>query len=115
MKPVLKAPGSIVLKHRNDGRLSKFAFKFNLRRYTMHGMFQQGCGFQPAARGLGYLECYDYARHVLEDGSFQPGARVLGYVERYEYARQGLTLVHFSAQLEPCVAQENTYTPLNTP
>jgi surface protein len=45
MKPVLKAPGSIVLKHRNDGRLSKFAFKFNLRRYTMHGMFNKAAAF----------------------------------------------------------------------
>jgi len=30
-------------------------------------------------------------------------------------ARQGLTLVHFSAQLEPCLTQENTLHTLNTP
>ena len=29
--------------------------------------------------------------------------------------RQGLTLVHFSAQLEPCLKQENTLYTLNTP
>jgi len=29
--------------------------------------------------------------------------------------RQGLTLVHFSAQLEPCLTQENTIHTLNTP
>jgi len=28
---------------------------------------------------------------------------------------QGLTLVHFSAQLEPCPSQENTLHTLNTP
>jgi len=28
---------------------------------------------------------------------------------------QGLTLVHFSAQLEPCLAQYNTLHTLNTP
>ena len=28
--------------------------------------------------------------------------------------RQGLTLVHFSAQLEPCLTQENTLHTLNT-
>jgi len=28
---------------------------------------------------------------------------------------QGLTLVHFSAQLEPCLTQENTLHTLNTP
>ena len=31
------------------------------------------------------------------------------------HAGQGLTLVHFSAQLEPCLAQENTLHTLNTP
>jgi hypothetical protein len=29
--------------------------------------------------------------------------------------RQGLTLVHFSAQLEPCLTQETTLHTLNTP
>jgi len=29
--------------------------------------------------------------------------------------RQGLTLVHFSAQLKPCLKQENTLHTLNTP
>jgi len=29
--------------------------------------------------------------------------------------RQGLTLVHFSAQLEPCLSQENTLHTRNTP
>ena len=28
---------------------------------------------------------------------------------------QGLTLVHFSAQLEPCLTQNNTLHTLNTP
>jgi hypothetical protein len=28
---------------------------------------------------------------------------------------QGLTLVHFSAELEPCLTQENTLHTLNTP
>jgi hypothetical protein len=30
-------------------------------------------------------------------------------------SRQGLTLVHFSAQLEPCLTQQNTLHILNTP
>ena len=34
MKPVLKAPGSMLLKLGNDAPLSNFAFKLNLRRYT---------------------------------------------------------------------------------
>ena len=32
IKPVLKAPGTILLKLRCDGPLSNVAFKFNLRR-----------------------------------------------------------------------------------
>jgi len=35
MKPVLKAPGSVLLKLRYDGPLSNFAFNLNLRRYRM--------------------------------------------------------------------------------
>jgi len=34
MKPVLKPPGSILLKLIYDEPLSTFAFKFNLRRYN---------------------------------------------------------------------------------
>jgi hypothetical protein len=35
MRPVLKPPGSMLLKLRFSRPLSDFAFKFNLRRYTM--------------------------------------------------------------------------------
>jgi len=35
MKPVLKAPGSMLLRLKYDGLLSNFAFKFNLRRYSV--------------------------------------------------------------------------------
>ena len=34
MTPVLKAPGSVLLKLIYDELLSIFAFKFNLRRYS---------------------------------------------------------------------------------
>jgi hypothetical protein len=40
MKPMLKAPGSGRLKLKCDEPLSNFAFKFNLRRYSM-GAIQQ--------------------------------------------------------------------------
>jgi len=35
MKPTLKAPGSTRLNLKCDDPLSNFAFKFNLRRYSM--------------------------------------------------------------------------------
>jgi len=38
MKPVLKAPGTMLLKLRYDGPLSNFGFNFDLRRYTMEAM-----------------------------------------------------------------------------
>ena len=34
MKPVLKAPGYVLLKLRYDGPLSNFGFNVNLRRYS---------------------------------------------------------------------------------
>ena len=37
IKPVLKAPGTILLKLRCDKPLSNIAFKFNLRRHTEGG------------------------------------------------------------------------------
>ena len=37
MKPVLKAPGTMLLKLRYDEPLSNFAFNFNLRRYISAG------------------------------------------------------------------------------
>jgi hypothetical protein len=37
------------------------------------------------------------------------------HVQRLLECRQGLTLVHFSAQLEPCLTPENTLHTLNTP
>ena len=35
IKPTLKAPGTKLLKLQYDKPLSTFAFKFNLRRYTL--------------------------------------------------------------------------------
>ena len=46
IKPTLKAPGTKLLKLKCDKPLSNFAFKINLRRYTMgpvsmHGPFDE--------------------------------------------------------------------------
>jgi hypothetical protein len=44
MKPVFKALRSLLLKLRYDGPHSNFAFKFNLRRYSMgSGAADQSC------------------------------------------------------------------------
>jgi hypothetical protein len=37
------------------------------------------------------------------------------YFSSLLYRRQGLTLVHFSAHLEPCLTHKNTLHTLNTP
>jgi hypothetical protein len=37
------------------------------------------------------------------------------YADNITTVRQGLTLVHFSAQLEPCLTHINTLHNLNTP
>jgi len=84
MKPTLKSPGINRLKLQYDEALSNSAFNFNLRRYIE-----------------GRREC----RFVF--ASLSNAVRVSG-----PPTGQGLTLVHFSAQLEPYVTQKHT---LNTP
>jgi hypothetical protein len=42
MKSVLKAPGTTRLKLQCGEVLSRFAFKFNLRRYTMEAIPMMG-------------------------------------------------------------------------
>jgi len=46
MKPVLKAPGTMLLKLRYDEPLSSFAFSFNLRRYSKEYM-RECCVIEP--------------------------------------------------------------------
>jgi hypothetical protein len=50
MMPALKAPGSKRLKLEHEKLLSKFAFIFNLRRYTVLKL--RRLTFQPAAAWL---------------------------------------------------------------
>jgi hypothetical protein len=54
-----------------------------------------------------------------EEGVAKPETRFVGESEVEKTGGavqvQGLTLVHFSAQLEPCLSQENTLHTLNTP
>ena len=49
MKPVLKPPGSKILKLRCDGPLSNFAFNCNLRRYTTCVLMVWGAYIETAA------------------------------------------------------------------
>jgi len=59
--------------------------------------------FAAAASGL-YLDALDACTR----------ARVLRLTRGLGSGKQGLTLVHFSAQLEPCLTQEYTLHTLNT-
>jgi hypothetical protein len=77
MKPTFKAHGTKRLKLKFDILLSNFAFKFNLRRYSAMG----------AARTQ----------------QRQEGLQLKLEAKGMETQRQGLTLVHFSAQLERCL------------
>jgi hypothetical protein len=70
-----------------DEPLSTFAFKVNLRHYIKELI----------------PEFYCLPEFLDNSNGFDLGVR------------QGLTLVHFSAQLEPCLSQENTLHTLNNP
>ena len=54
-------------------------------------------------------------RLIFQPSLTQPFTRGYAPAPRAPASRQGLTLVHLSAQLEPCLSQENTLHTLNTP
>jgi hypothetical protein len=51
MRPMLKAPGSMLLKLRYDGTLSNLAFNFTLRRYNPDNERQSGARGESGADG----------------------------------------------------------------
>jgi hypothetical protein len=65
-----------------------------------------------AGNGPGYIVANHMTKHDVVNGT--PG-HPPPLPPPTPGRRQGLTLVHFSAQLEPCLAQENTLRTLNTP
>jgi hypothetical protein len=71
------------VKLQNDESLSNFAFKFHLRRYSLV-----------------------ITNPDMLHASIVPQHRAWTRVLR----GQGLTLVHFVAQLEPCLTQKTPYT-----
>ena len=65
--------------------------------------------FQPAPRYLGELVVIGHAHLPLECSDL---ALEQAVVDAHD---QGLTLVHFSAQLEPCLTHKNTLHTLKSP
>jgi hypothetical protein len=58
----------------------------------------------------------DYLRNVFVPVGLSVVVGFFAYfIPSDEGERQGLTLVHFLAQLEPCLTHENTLHTLNTP
>ena len=98
MKPKLKPPGTKRLKLKHDVLLSTFAFKFNLRRYTLYQ--------QLLAWMVHGLLAGAYTRPLLSstlalEGLITQEPRRLTHSLSRANTLQGLTLVHFSAQPEP--------------
>jgi len=85
--PVLKRLRFQRLKLESHKLLSTFAFNFNLRQHN------KGMNMTPLNEAI-----IISAESILRNGY-----------------RQGLTLVHFSAQLEPCLTHKNTLHTLHTP
>jgi len=91
------------LKLKCDQLLSDFAVNFNLRRYTMGAVVNlQGI--------VEELETKLQAAMKRPQGN---GGR--GGGETAAGGGQGLTLVHFSAQLKPCLTHKNTLHTIHTP
>ena len=55
IEPTLKAPGDMLLKLRYDGPVSKFAFKFNLRRHTKAGKAAADAALKSKLKRLGVV------------------------------------------------------------
>jgi len=83
---------------------------------------------RPSGFGLGILVCRFHCTHLpavpdldTAGADRREGGRALVVLQGHHAggvaaaAGQGLTLVHFSAQLEPCLTQESTLHTLNTP
>ena len=94
IKLTSKASGTKRLKLKYDESLSNAAFKFNLRR----------CNRATARARASACACRSSTCCAL------PPCRTCSCA-----SRQGLTLVHFSAQLEPCLTSKNTQHIINTP
>jgi len=62
IKPVLTAPGSILLKLRCDGPLSNFAFDLNVRRYIKEDDCKKGFILDGRARACMHDIPYRYGR-----------------------------------------------------
>jgi hypothetical protein len=99
MIPVLKAPGSMLLKLRYDEPLSNFAFKFNMRRYTVEGSLERNVA------GVNHATGRQSSIYKLNASGGCWTWIILFIVGR------GLPLVHFSVRLGPCLTLE----PYNLP
>ena len=68
--PTLKAPGTKRLKLKYDAPLSKFAFKFNLRRYNTESFQAATVGARPAADApLWYQSSLSWFQTPTSDGA----------------------------------------------
>ena len=78
----------------------------------------RGCVLGAKPRLLTQLASYDAARNIwqaLLHGAVDGCLHRRAYYQRPGALRQGLTLVHFSAQLEPCLTHTHTGHTINTP
>jgi len=104
MKPTLKAPESKRLKLKYDKVLSTFAFKFNLRCYTtaetvLRRLRDDRDNVDNTTKAAAAAAAA-HARALVDVGRSLAAAARGALVQ---HLGQGLTLVHFSPQFEPCL------------
>ena len=112
------------LRLKHDEPLSNFAFSFKLRRYILEQELQDVVdGLRPPGGGSGGPGAGSdrprsrRAQALLRTETRQKQARAGAREQRRNArgGRQGLTLVHFSAQLEPCRTHKIFLHTINTP
>ena len=108
----LKAPGSKRLKLEHEKLLSTVAFNFNLRRYM-----KVWCALTPAQAELGATVTMPTltGRPLLLQIKPMSATVVSRGVKTMAGEGQGLTVPHFSAQLEPSLTQITPQTFPKTP
>ena len=114
IKPKLKPPGTKLLKPEHETLVSKFAFKFNLCRYTLVSplltALHNVAPYWKNVSALGAERLIFIVEHFADPAVLYSSeeAYLNLVMALHPVDRQGFTVVHFSAPPEPFLAHNCT-------